>query len=78
MATLTIRRLDDAAYARLRAQAQANKRSLEAEARMILENEARPAGDVVGDLMAFNAEMTLKHGLLPDSLDLIRAQRDDK
>ena len=76
MATPTIRRLDDAVYARLRDQARANKRSLEAEARLILESEAAVPGDIVGDLLAFHAEMTRKHGILPDSTPLIRAQRD--
>jgi len=40
MAQMTIRNLDDAAYARLKAQAKRNHRSLEAEARAILENAA--------------------------------------
>jgi antitoxin FitA len=40
MAQMTIRNLDDAAYARLKAQAKRNHRSLEAEARAILEDAA--------------------------------------
>ncbi|MCC6471370.1 MAG: hypothetical protein IT563_23855 [Alphaproteobacteria bacterium] len=40
MAQLTVRNLDDQAYARLKERAKANKRSLEAEARSILEESA--------------------------------------
>jgi plasmid stability protein len=75
MASLTIRRLDDRVHARLRAQARANKRSLEAEVRTILENESHATADLVADLEAFHAEMIKKHGVLPDSLPLIKAQR---
>lgn len=42
MAQLTVRNLDDQVYARLKARAKANKRSLEAEARAILEGIAVP------------------------------------
>jgi plasmid stability protein len=42
MAQMTIRNLDDAAYARLKAQAKRNHRSLEAEARAILEGAIKP------------------------------------
>ncbi len=40
MATLTIRRLDDAVYESLRERARENGRSLEAEAREILTSKA--------------------------------------
>jgi plasmid stability protein len=40
MAQLTVRNLDDQVYARLKERAKANKRSLEAEARAILEANA--------------------------------------
>lgn len=76
MATLTIRRLDDEVHARLRVRARANKRSLEAEVRNILESQAGVVNDIVDDLFEFHAEMISKHGILPDSLPLIRAQRD--
>ena len=50
MATLTIRQLDDAVYARLKRDAKANHRSIEAEARHRL---AQPAvGQVGGQSMA--------------------------
>lgn len=42
MATLTIRKLDDEVYARLRAQAQRNDRSIEAEARQVLGERLGP------------------------------------
>lgn len=42
MAQLTVRNLDDQVYARLKERAKANKRSLEAEARAILEANAVP------------------------------------
>ncbi len=42
MAQLTVRNLDDQVYARLKARAKANKRSLEAEARAILDSTGMP------------------------------------
>ncbi|MCC7047082.1 MAG: hypothetical protein IT562_10250 [Alphaproteobacteria bacterium] len=42
MAQLTVRNLDDQAYARLKERAKVNKRSLEAEARSILEAASVP------------------------------------
>jgi plasmid stability protein len=41
MATVTIRNLDDGVVRRLKAQAKANRRSLEAELRELLSSEAR-------------------------------------
>lgn len=78
MATLTIRKLDDTVYERLRKQAQRNNRSLEAEARQVLEQRTRSIDDIVADLTIFHDEMTAKHGLLPDSTPLIRALRDEE
>lgn len=77
MATLTVRKLDDATYARLGERARRNRRSLEAEVRAILEEKTR----------AFNLEHWLEevHDLrersqaLPDgmtSLDLLRQERE--
>ena len=42
MADLTVRNLDDEAYARLKQRAKSNKRSLEAEVRLIVESSALP------------------------------------
>lgn len=75
MATLTIRQLDDEVYERLREQARANKRSLEAEARHLLDERTRDLPAVVEDLLEFHDRMVAKHGLLPDSTDLIRDLR---
>jgi plasmid stability protein len=77
MATLTIRQLDEEVYARLRERARANKRSLEAEARHLLDERSRDLPALVEDLLEFHARMTAKHGLLPDSTPLIRQMRDE-
>jgi plasmid stability protein len=78
MATLTIRKLDDGVYRRLRERAEANGRSLEAEARRILSDNAPDAEAAIQKLRAFQQEMRAKHGMMPDSLPLIRAERDDE
>lgn len=75
MATLTVRRLDEDVYQRLRDRARANNRSLEAEVRDILEERTRSLDALVDDLSAFHREMQEKHGALPDSLSLIREMR---
>lgn len=81
MATLTVRQLDDDIYERLRAQARANNRSLEAEARVGLTAHVRPKLDLaalVADLRAHQARMKAKYGLFSDSTDIIRQMRDDE
>ncbi len=78
MATLTIRQLDDDVYEQLRARARANKRSLEAEARHLLGERTRDLPALVEDLVAFHDRMIAKHGLLPDSTELIREMRRDE
>jgi plasmid stability protein len=78
MATLTIRSLDDALYGRLRQRAKANRRSLEAEVREILSENAPPHDALIEDLVAFHKEMAAKHGHLPDSVGLIRKMRDEE
>lgn len=77
MATLTIRKLDDEVYARLAARAKRNNRSLEAEARATLDERSRDVGAWIDDLRVFHAETIARHGVLPDSLPLIRAMRDE-
>lgn len=77
MATLTIRQLDDEIYERLRARARANNRSLEAEARHLLDERTRDLPALVEDLLEFHERMVAKHGLLPDSTPLIRELRDE-
>ena len=76
MATLTIRRLDDDVYARLRDRARSNKRSLEAEAREILTDRAGGLDALVQGLIEFHEEMVAKHGHLPDSTALLRELRE--
>lgn len=78
MATLTIRQLDDEIYERLRIRAQANNRSLEAEARQILSEHSVDTRAIVGQLRAFHERMVAKHGYLPDSTPLIRRMRAEE
>lgn len=78
MATLTIRRLDDQVYERLRARARSNGRSLEAEAREILTEKAGARDALIEDLIAFNQKMAAKYGTWPDSTALIRQMRDEE
>ena len=77
MATLTIRQLDDEVYDRLKQRARANKRSLEAEARQLLDERTRDLPAIVEDLLDFHDRMVAKHGLLPDSTQTIREMRRD-
>ena len=77
MATLTIRQLDDEIYNRLKQRARANKRSLEAEARQLLDDRTRDLPAIVEDLLDFHDRMVAKHGFLPDSAELIREMRRD-
>lgn len=81
MATLTIRKLDEEVYERLRDQARANNRSLEAEARTILEAAAPRKVDidaVLEDLAAHRARMRAKYGIFSDSTPIIRQMRDEE
>ncbi len=77
MATLTIRQLDDEVYDRLKQRARANNRSLEAEARQLLDDRTRNLPAIVEDLLDFHDRMVAKHGFLPDSTELIREMRRD-
>jgi plasmid stability protein len=81
MATLTVRKLNDTTYQNLGKRAKANNRSLEAEARDILDREASEtkAFDIkewVAEVREIQKRNPLK---LPDgktSLDLLREERD--
>ena len=80
MATLTVRRLDDGVYERLAQRAKRNNRSLEAEARQILSEQA-PSEDIqelVADLREFRQRTRLKLEAGQDSVSLIRAIRDEE
>jgi plasmid stability protein len=75
MAVLTVRQLDEATYRRLQDQARINRRSMEAEARMILDAALR------GDrrLLVREAEATrreLQDSYRGDPLAELRAERD--
>ena len=76
MASLTIRKLDDAAYDRLSLRAKRKNRSLEAEVRTMLEARERPIADVIADLSALS-KRTAELGPMESSLALIRALRDE-
>ena len=78
MATLTIRRLDDAVYEALKERARSNGRSLEAEAREILKQKASPRDALVERLLAFHREVAQRHGVFSDSTPIIRQMRDDE
>ena len=77
MATVTIRRLDDDVVRKLKAQAEANHRSLEAELRELLSNEVRRSEQ----LRRFRARANRIARMTPtvaqtDSTLLIREDRD--
>lgn len=80
MATLTIRKLDDAVYARLRERAKAHNRSLEAEVRTILERDA--ARTEAFDVDAWLTEARRLRKATPartdgkTSLDILREDRE--
>jgi antitoxin FitA len=77
MATLTIRKLDDGVYERLGERARRNKRSLEAEVRVILEEKTREF-----DITRWLSEARELRNRTPPrkdgktSLDLLREERD--
>jgi plasmid stability protein len=78
MATLTIRRLADDVYERLRDRARSNRRSLEAEAREILTERTQGLDALVEDLVQFHEDMVAKHGHLADSTAVLREMRDEE
>lgn len=76
MATLTIRRLDDEVYDALKARAHDNGRSLEAEVRDILTERTRGKAAFIASLRALHEQVIRKHGVLPDSTELLREMRE--
>lgn len=76
MATITVRNLDDDLVARLKARAEANQRSLEAEVRALLEDVAgrKPKAQLLAEADAI-AAMT-RGRVQGDSTELIREDRD--
>jgi plasmid stability protein len=79
MATLTVRKLADSTYENLGKRAKQNNRSLEAEARDILDREAK-AFDIkawVADLREFRKEHAFKPRPGEDAVSMVRAVRDE-
>ena len=79
MATITIRNVDDAVYERLKRDAKANHRSLEAEARARIERESARAVKPEVDWAEVTRRVAVDPG--PDyegSVALIRALRDER
>jgi plasmid stability protein len=52
MSDILIRDIDDDALARLKARAKRNGRSLQSEAKLLLEQAAQPAGESVAEILA--------------------------
>jgi len=76
MATLTIRNLDPRVYERLKERARASKRSLESEARMILEKAADHDRE---EFARFAAELRARIGTYEgDTTQEIRDDRDSR
>jgi plasmid stability protein len=77
MKELRIRKLDEWVVASLRARAKRHGRSLEAELRVLLAEEARrPRREFLERTRALRASIQAECGLLPDSTPLIREDRD--
>ena len=80
MATITIRKLDEATVEALKARAKAFGRSMEEEARLILSREARP-GRLYGEAAVehFRAFKRKHFGdrVLPSSLEDLRELREE-
>ena len=81
MATLTVRNLDDAVYERLKREAKANHRSLEAEARMRLGEASSAHSAAEARAAAIDRLFAARLDPGPDyegSVALIRALRDEE
>lgn len=86
MATMIIRGLDDASYARIKADAEARGGSVESElaplpgaARPRLTREqARDRDDFLNRLRALRETIYSTHGPLPDTTELIRQMREEE
>ncbi len=79
MATLTVRNLKDTAAKRLKDRAKKNKRSMEAEARAILEDAVKPGSSVdFWELAERIAAMTPPGRRQTDSTKIIRKDRDSR
>jgi plasmid stability protein len=80
MGVITIRGLDDAVVARLKARAKAAGRSMEEEVRRILISEAGPAklsGEAAVEYFTRRMRENFGDRVLPDSTPLIREMREE-
>lgn len=78
MATITIRNVDDAVHARLKREAKANHRSLEAEARVRLERPGDQLAERESMADAFRRVMIDPGPDYEGSVALIRSIRDEE
>jgi plasmid stability protein len=77
MSELRVRNMDDWVIAELKAQARSHGRSLEAELREQLRQLAlRPRRQMADRAARLRHAIAQEHGLLPDSADSIREDRD--
>jgi plasmid stability protein len=81
MPTLTVRNLDEATLHRLKRQAEAHRRSLEAEVREILSRAAAPEADeLVAEIRSLHDRILARRGgepLRTDSVRVLAAVRDE-
>ncbi len=80
MPQILVRDLDKKTVDSLKARARKNGRSLQAEVRLILEREAlSPKVDMeTARIMALELQKKFKRGDFPDSVELIREDRDGR
>jgi plasmid stability protein len=77
MAQIHVRNLDDWIVSSLRERAQQNGRSLEAELRQVLRDEAlRPRKRIAAELKQLRESMHEQYGPLADTTAIIRQMRD--
>ncbi|HEX3152688.1 MAG TPA: hypothetical protein VHR66_31740 [Gemmataceae bacterium] len=79
MAELRIRDLDGWIVETFRALAKRKGHSMEAEIKDVLRSQAMgPREALARELLGMNDELKTKYGLLPDSTDLIRKDRESR
>ena len=77
MADVRVRKLDDGVVQMLKDRALREHTSVEAILRVVITNEAkRPKQEMLERLMAHQATMQDKYGVMPDSTVEIREERD--
>jgi len=79
MSELRIRNMDDWVVSELRARSKRHGRSLEAELRELLRTEAgRPRREAAERARELREAIAQEHGVLPDSSELIRDDRNSR